>query len=128
VPAQEIVEMFWEAMRANDWERAAGVFAADAVIDWPCTGERMRSPSAWAELQARYPAAGRWTFEIHRLIVDGDTAVTEFTASDGDVSARAISFAETAGDSIVRLVEYWIDAYDPPNWRSDLVDRIDQIP
>jgi limonene-1,2-epoxide hydrolase len=128
VPAREIVEAFWGAMHANDWERAASLFADDAVIDWPCTGERMRSSAAWAELQTRYPAAGLWTFEIHRLIADGDSAVTEFTASDGDVAARAIAFAETAGDSIVRLVEYWLDAYEPPDWRADLVVRIDGIP
>ena len=125
---REVVESFWEAMRANDWDAAARHFATDTVIEWPCTGERMRSPAAWAELQARYPAAGRWRFDLHRLIAEGGTAVSECTVTDGEHSARVVAISEVEGDEIVRQIEYWTVAYEPAEWRADLVERVEPVP
>ena len=116
------MESFWAAMAANDWDAAARQFADDATIDWPCSGERMRSPQSWAEVQRRYPAAGRWAFDVHRLLVDGDVAVSEVTVSDGEQRARVIAFSEVQGDRIARQIEYWPDSYAPPGWRADLVE------
>jgi len=115
-------------MRANDWDAAAAHFADGFVVDWPCSGERFTSREAYAEVQRRSPSAGRWTFAIHSLVADDDRAVTELTASDGDVSARAIFISEVKSDRIVRQLEYWPEAYEPPAWRGGLTERIDPIP
>ena len=96
--AREVIESFWAAMAANDWDAAAALFADDATIDWPCSGERIQSPGAWAEVQRRYPAAGRWRFDVHRLVVVGDVAVS------------------------------WPEAYEPPAWRADLAQRVQGLP
>jgi limonene-1,2-epoxide hydrolase len=125
---REVVESFWRAMAANDWDAAAAHFADGFVVDWPCSGERFTSRGAYTEVQRRYPAAGRWTFDIHSLVADEQRAVTELTASDGEVSARAIFIAEVAGDRVVRQVEYWPEAYAPPAWREGLAERIDPVP
>ena len=124
---RDLVESFWAAMSANDWERAAAHLADDAIVDWPCSGERIRRQN-FAEIQARYPAAGRWRFDLHRVVVEGALAVTELTVTDGEQSARAVVFSEIAGDSIVRQVEYWPEAYEPPAWRADLVEPIEPVP
>ncbi len=70
VTTREVVESFWSAMTANDWERAAAHLADDCVVDWPCSGERF-GREHFAEIQARYPAAAEWRFDLHRLIVEG---------------------------------------------------------
>ena len=54
--------------------------------------------------------------------------MTEVTVTDGERPARAIAFTEVEGDSIVRQVEYWTTAYEPAQWRADLVERIDPVP
>jgi ketosteroid isomerase-like protein len=128
VSAREVVESFWAAMAANDWDAAAGLFADDATIEWPCSGERFASPAAWAEVQRRYPAAGRWRFDVHRLVIEGDVAVSEATVSDGEQEARVIAFSEVDGDRIARQVEYWPEAYEPPAWRRDLTQSVAPIP
>lgn len=125
---RDVVESFWEAMRANDWQAAAAHFSDDAVIEWPCTGERIKSAAAWAEIQARYPAAGRWSFDLHRLVADDRTAVSECTVTDGEQSARVVAFSDFEGDRIVRQIEYWVLAYEPADWRADLVERIEPVP
>ncbi len=126
--AREVVESFWAAMSANDWDAAAAHFADGFFVDWPCSGERFTSREAYAEVQRRYPATGRWTFDIRALVADEERAVTEVEASDGEVSARAIFISEVKGDRIVRQLEYWPEAYEPPAWREGLTERIDPIP
>jgi limonene-1,2-epoxide hydrolase len=126
--AREVVESFWEAMSANDWDAAAAHFADGFVVDWPCSGERFTSRENYAEVQRRYPSTGRWTFAIHSLVADDDRAVTELTASDGEQAARAIFISEVAGDRIARQVEYWPEAYEPAAWREGLTERIDAVP
>jgi hypothetical protein len=115
-------------MRSNDWDAAAALFSDDATIEWPCSGERFADPTAWAEVQRRYPAAGRWRFDVHRLVVEGQVAVSEATVSDGEVSARVIALSEVGGDRITRQVEYWPEAYEPPAWRRDLTVRGEGLP
>lgn len=125
----QVVERFWTAMQANNWRAAAELFAEDIVIDWPCSGERIIGRAHFVALQERYPTTtGRWHFEVHRTVYDRTTAVSEVTVTDGNQAARVIAFAEVVGDRIVRQVEYWPTAYEPPADRADLVTRIASVP
>ena len=126
--AREVLESFLAAMAANDWDAAAAHFADGFVVDWPCSGERITSRRDYAEVQRRYPAAGRWRFDVHAIVAEDDRAITELTVTDAEQSARAIFISDVAGDRIARQVEYWPEAYEPPGWRADLVERIDPIP
>lgn len=126
---RDLVRGFWDAMQANDWDRAASYLAPECVIDWPCSGERIVGRSDFATVQARYPTnTGRWSFDVHRLVADGDTVVSEVTVTDGEQSARVVAFSEFAGNLIIRQVEYWPTAYEPMPGREDLTRRIDRIP
>jgi limonene-1,2-epoxide hydrolase len=120
---------FWAAMEANDWHDAASHLAPACVIDWPCTGERIVGRDDFAAVQARYPTnTGRWHFEVHRLVVDEDTVVSEVTVTDGQQSARVVSFSEIDEERVVRQVEYWPVAYDPLPGREDLTRPAERVP
>jgi limonene-1,2-epoxide hydrolase len=125
----EVVEQFWTAMQRNDWAAAAAHFVAEIKIDWPCSGERIVGRANFVALQERYPTTtGRWTFDIHRLVTEGRTTVSEVTVTDGVQSARVIAFSDVADGQITRHVEYWTTAYEPPADRADLVERIPPVP
>ena len=129
VSKRELVHAFWDAMQANDWDRAASFLAPECVIDWPCSGERIVGRSDFAAVQARYPTnTGRWSFDVHRLVADGDTVVSEVTVTDGEQSARVVAFSDFAGDQIARQVEYWPAAYEPRPGREDLTRPTERIP
>ena len=54
--------------------------------------ERIVGRSDFAAIQARYPTGtGRWDFDVHRLVADGDTVVSEVTVTDGEQSARVVA-------------------------------------
>ena len=116
-------------MQANDWEKAASYLAPGCVVDWPCSGERIVGRSDFVALQARYPTrTGRWDFDVHRLVADGDTVVSEVTVTDGEQSARVVAFSDLDGEYVVHQVEYWPIAYDPLPGREDLTRPTERIP
>jgi hypothetical protein len=126
---EAVVEGFWAAMQRNDWVAAADFFVPEITIDWPCSGERLVGRADFVAVQERYPTStGQWTFDLHRLVSDGATTVSEVTVTDGVQSARLIAFSDVVGDRIVRQVEYWLTAYEPPADRADLVERIPPVP
>jgi limonene-1,2-epoxide hydrolase len=127
--SRELVRAFCVAMQANDWHKAATYLAPECVIDWPCSGERIVGRSDFANIQARYPTnTGSWSFDVHRLVADGDVVVSEVTVTDGEQSARLVAFSELEGSHIARQIEYWPESYDPLPGREDLTRPIDRVP
>jgi limonene-1,2-epoxide hydrolase len=124
-----LVSAFWVAMQDNDWDRAAGFLVPGCVVDWPCSGERFVGREDFAALQARYPTnTGRWSFDVHRLVAEGDTVVSEVTVTDGEQSARVLAFSDVDGERITRQVEYWPTPYDPAPDRQNLSRPTERVP
>lgn len=116
-------------MQTNDWPKAATYLAPGCVIDWPCSGERIVGRSDFVNIQARYPTnTGRWSFDVHRLVAEGDVVVSEVTVTDGQQSARVVAFSELKGGQIARQIEYWPVSYDALPGREDLTQPIDRVP
>ena len=107
---------------------AAEHFVAAIVIDWPCSGERIVGRADFVALQERYPTTtGRWTFDIHRLVTEGRTTVSEVTVTDGVRSARVIAFSDVA-DGLIARRRVLAHGVQPPADRADLVERIPPVP
>ncbi|MFI9119383.1 hypothetical protein ACIGW0_08305 [Streptomyces bikiniensis] len=46
--ASDVAGALWERMRARDWDGLAALFAEDAVVEWPVSGERIvRGTEHW---------------------------------------------------------------------------------
>jgi ketosteroid isomerase-like protein len=122
--AIEVVREFWRLMATNDFNSVAAVLAPDFVLEWPMSGERIRGAERFAQMNIEYPAHGRWSFTIHRLVGAESEAVSDVTVTDGVQTARAISFFTVAGGKINRLVEFWPEPSEAPAHRAHLVERI----
>lgn len=124
-PAEAVVREYWRLMASNDFDAVAAVLAADFVLEWPQSRERIRGADRYARMNREYPAHGPWRFTLHKLVADGDDVVTDVEISDGVQHARALSFFSVDGPRVRRLVEYWPEPYAAPAWRAHLVEPLE---
>lgn len=127
-PNRALVERYWALMAGNEFESVGTVLADDFVYDLPQSGERIRGRAAYAAMNAAYPAHGRWRFDVHRILVDGDAAMTEADVTDGVVRGRALSLFDLRDGRIVRLVEYWPEPFAPRADRARWVEPGPALP
>jgi hypothetical protein len=69
------VERHWAASDANDFDAEHAIYHADAVFDYPHSGERIRGQRNIQESRTVQPNRKRFTV---RRIVGGGLWVTEF--------------------------------------------------
>src|SRR4029453_17541149 len=97
----------------------------DFVLEWPQSKERIRGAARFARMNAEYPAHGRWSFTVHRIVGGGAHAVSDVGVTDGVQQARAITFFTVDAGRIRRIVEFWPEPYEAPAHRRHLVAPLD---
>lgn len=123
-PSIQIVREFWQLMASNDFSSVGALLSDDFVLEWPQSNERIRGRERFALVNAEYPANGRWTFAVNRIVGGVSEAVSDVSITDGVQDARAISFFTIVDGKIARLVEYWPEPYPAPANRKHLAQRI----
>ncbi|WP_341862698.1 nuclear transport factor 2 family protein [Gymnodinialimonas sp. 57CJ19] len=121
--SQRVVRGFWKAMASNDFHAASLCLTEDFRLQWPQSDEVIEGRENFAAVNAAYPAKGPWTFELRRIVGQGDQIVTEVCVSDGDVRATALTFHTVRGDLIALQREFWPDPFEAPTWRSEWVRK-----
>jgi hypothetical protein len=121
--ATVLAARYWSLMQTSDWLRVGELLADGFVLDWPQSGERIRGRERFVQMNAEYPAAGRWSFEVHRLVGRGAQAATEVSVSDGVRHDKAVTFFTVTDGRISHIVEYWPEAFAPAANRAHLVER-----
>ena len=123
--SRHVVEQFWAAMQANDWLAAGALLHDEYVLDWPQSGERVRGRENFVAVNANYPAGGRWSFTIHRLLADELQVATEVSVTDGaSANGRALTFSTIRDGKIIHQTEYWPDPFEPAEWRAQWVEQM----
>ena len=122
--SESLVREFWRLMATNDFSSVGAVLAEGFVVEWPQSKERIRGAENFARMNAEYPASGPWTFRINRLVAAETEVVTQVSVSDGVQQAEPISFFSVEGGSIVRMVEYWPEPYEPSANRNHLAEPL----
>ena len=124
--ATEVVRQFWNLMNTNDFRSVGAVLGDDFILDWPQSNERIRGAERFARMNEEYPAHGRWSFTVNRLVGGDVDAVSAVSITDGTLHARAISFFTIADGKITHLVEFWPEPYPAPANRRHLVEAIER--
>ena len=89
--AVDVVRRFWELMATNDFRSVGVILAEGFVLDWPQSNERIRGAERFARMNEEYPAHGRWSFTVNRIVGGESEAVSDVSITDGTQNARAIS-------------------------------------
>ncbi|MHC2434636.1 nuclear transport factor 2 family protein [Bradyrhizobium sp. USDA 4451] len=116
------LERHWDASDASDFEREHEIYAADAVLDYPQSGERIRGRRSIQESRTVQPNKKRFT--IRRMIGGGDLWITEFVLTYDGVPFHTVSIMEFRDGQVVHETQYFADRFEPSPSRAHLVERI----
>jgi ketosteroid isomerase-like protein len=113
------------AVAGKDEVAAAEIFADDAVIEWPQSGERIRGKRNIVAVHEAAPFSV--SFDIRRTIGRGDVWVTECTIRyDGARPTKAVFIMEFGDGKVVRETDYFGEPFDPPEYRSSWVESMSE--
>lgn len=113
------IEKFWNDVINQNQEKLISYFAEDALIQWPCTNEQF-SVQEYIKVNCDYP--GNWSGNIELIERMGNQIILagKVTAKDEKISFHVVSFIKYKDDLITKMVEYWADDSDIPDWRKEM--------
>ncbi len=107
----------------RDNAAAAEVYAADAVLEYVQSGERIRGRADIIASRDAYP--GRPSrFEVHRVVGDGATRTVELTLwIEGDDPHPVVAVLDLRDGLVVRERIYIAEPWEPAEYRAHWVEE-----
>jgi hypothetical protein len=118
------LEIHWAASDANDFDTEHRIYRADAVLEYPQSGERIRGRDNIQASRAAQPNTKRFT--VRRILGGGDLWMSELVLTYDDQPFYVVSIMEFEDGEVVRETQYFGEAFDPGPSRAQWVERIDQ--
>ena len=113
----------WAASDDNDFATEHQIYRADAVLDYPQSGERIRSR---ANIQAsREAQPNRKHFTVRRMLGGDSLWVSELVMTYDAQPYYVVSIMEFEGDEVVHETRYFSDPFEPGPSRAQWVERMD---
>ncbi len=114
------LEHHWVASDASDFEAEHRIYAENAVLEYPQSGERLRGRAHIQASRTAQPNEKR--FSIRRIVGSGDLWITEYVLTYDGRPSYTVSIMEFAGDKVVRETQYFGDAFEPGASRAQWVE------
>jgi hypothetical protein len=117
-----LVCAYWAAAEARNWEAFGRLLADDVLYEAPTSGERVSGKAAYLRFNAEgFPSD--WHLAVQRIVADELTAASWIQMTDAGETYPGLSFFDIADDLIVRITDFWPEAYEPSASRAHLVER-----
>jgi hypothetical protein len=113
----------WAASDENDFVAEHAIYAEDAVLDYPQSGERIRG--AYAIQASRMAQPSRKRFAVRRVLGGGDLWVSEIVLSYDAQPVHVVSIMEFDDGKVARETQYFGDPFAPGPSRAQWVEQID---
>jgi len=120
--ARAALKRHWDASDANDFKVEHEIYQEDAVLDYPQSGERIRSRHNIQE--SRFVRPNKKRFTVHRIVGSGDLWVTELVLTYDGVPSYTVSIMEFRDGLVAHETQYFADPFKPGPSRANLVERI----
>jgi hypothetical protein len=116
----------WQASELGDSATEHAVYAEDAVLDYPQSGERFRGRETIAAQRGGHPANRHFT--VRRITGHGNLWVSECVISYDGVPSHSVSIMEFSDGLVDHETQYFADPFDAPPWRAALAERTPDPP
>jgi hypothetical protein len=117
-----VLDHYWEATVARDIDRSHKIYNDDVIVEFPQSGERISGKRNIYELRAHYPS--KLSFKILRVRGEGNLWISEIVITYDGRPVNAVSIMEFRDGKVARETYYFGDPFEPPEWRSQWVERI----
>ena len=110
---------YFDHSAAREEDVAHEIYAEDAVLEFPQSGERFDGVENFREWRRRYPAT-KVDFDIRRVRGSGDVWVVELRIRyDGGPWNYGVDILEFRGERVAHETIYVMDGWEAPEWRSE---------
>ncbi len=116
------IEQHWNASEQGDVDTEHAIYAVDAILDYPQSGERFRGRSRIQAQRGGHPAERH--FEVLRIRGGGDLWVSECIITYDGVPTYAVSIMELADELVTHESQYFADPFPAPPSRVALAETI----
>ena len=112
----------WAASDSNDFDTEHQIYRADAVLEYPQSGERIRGRHDIQASREAQPSAKRFT--VRRVLGGGELWISELVLTYDGQPNYVVSIMEFLGGEVVRETQYFAEPFDPGPSRADWVERM----
>jgi ketosteroid isomerase-like protein len=113
----------WAASDANDFAAEHQIYREDAVLEYPQSGERIRTRDSIQAARAAQPNTKRFT--VRRIQGGGDLWISELVLTYDADPYYVVSIMEFDAGQVVRETQYFGDPFKPGPSRAQWVERIE---
>jgi hypothetical protein len=121
-----LIAEHWAASDRGDADPEHAIYAADAILEYPQSGERFIGRAKIQAQRGGHPAERR--FSVLRIRGCGDLWVSECVITYDGTPTYSVSVMEFAGDLVTRETQYFADPFTAPAWRAALAEPIKDLP
>ena len=116
------IRQHWDASEGGDMDAEHAIYAADAVLDYPQSGERYLGRSAIRAQRGGHPAERH--FSILRILGGGNLWVSECVITYNGAPSYSVSIMELSDGLVTHETQYFADPFEAPAWRAAIAERI----
>jgi hypothetical protein len=116
------IQQHWEASERGDVDLEHAIYAADAILDYPQSGERFTGRSRIQAQRGEHPADRHFT--IRRILGRDGLWVSECVITYDGVPTYSVSIMEITGGLVTHETQYFADPFPAPAARAALAEPI----
>jgi len=116
------IQEHWDASERGDVEAEHAIYAADAILDYPQSGERFRGRSRIQAQRGGHPAERHFT--VRRITGGGGLWVSECVITYDGVPTHSLSVMEIADGPVAHETQYFAAPFDAAPGRAALAEPI----
>jgi hypothetical protein len=116
------LQQHWEASECGDVLAEHAIYAADAILDYPQSGERFSGRSTIEAQRGGHPAKRHFT--VRRILGGGGLWLSECVITYDGVPTYSLSVMEITDGLVTHETQYFADPFDAPAGRASLAEPI----
>jgi hypothetical protein len=114
------IQQHWEASERGDIDAEHAIYAPDAILDYPQSGERFTGRAKIEAQRGGHPAERHFT--VRRIVGAGRVWVSECVITYDGVPTHSVSVMELTDGLVTHETQYFADPFDASPTRAALAE------